>query len=67
MVCGGAGSSFDASAREDERLTYEIVSSCLSAKEAELRRLEAQPAAIREEFEGSLSYRIGKLLCPNSR
>lgn len=67
MDCDKVESSDDESAREDERLTYEIISHCLSEAQAELNRLRAQPDAIREEFEGSLSYRIGKLLCLNSR
>ncbi len=54
-------------AADDWSVTYDVVKRCLAAKEAELVDLKNLPDAIREEFEGSLSYKIGKLLCLNFR
>lgn len=51
----------------DEVLTYEVLASCIGEKREELESTASLNDAIREEYEQSLSFRIGRLLCRHSR
>lgn len=51
----------------DKEATYTILAHCLEEKRAEAKAAECLSDEVREEYEGSISYRIGKLLCRNSR
>lgn len=51
----------------DKEATYAILAQCLEMKRAEAKVVERLSDEVREEYERSISYRIGKLLCRNSR
>lgn len=51
----------------DREATYKILAACLEMKRAEAKAAECFIDEVRQEYEESVSYRIGKLLCRNSR
>lgn len=51
----------------DEALTRDLLARFVARKELELEESEGLVDSVRIEYERSLSYRIGRFLCRNSR
>lgn len=52
---------------KDKDITYAILRQCLNEKQDEAVLCESLEAAVRDEYERSLSYRVGKALCLHFR
>lgn len=51
----------------DEALTYDLLARLVEQKELELEESKGLADSVREEYERSLSYRIGRFFCRGSR
>lgn len=60
-------SEVDSVDARDEALTRDLLARFVAQKELELEENEGVVDSVRIEYERSLSYRIGRFLCRNSR